>query len=952
VGIPDPRKPWVAVFQRLDGTAPDGTMVQTIADLFRRGAFGSTSLADYWDAQSLGQIDVGASVVIGWQSSAWDIKTYPGRDSKVDRGQLISHAKRLVPNMPAFRGIIAIYNFQCDGGNQNQDVAWGLSAYGSTPSWARDDWRRCDECFGVLRPAQQGLPCAGGTTHRLGPRRLMTITATDVPKVRRLDECGRCGTLYAADLTAKPTECAAGGKHVSAGAVSVLAGWTDPPADREWSLCPRCRTVVPDWAGTPCSGSASGHEHPSPASIHFPMSDIQRADLSARGFLAHEMGHAYGFGHGRGIEPRAIDLANDCWPSGYGDRFDIMSYGRVHFYEPQPGDPDAGLGRAGPGIAITHLLRSGLLPESELRVANPPTSSPFETLTIRPVTDRGSLGSPGVRFGAYVVQYLRKADWDQDIATGGGGSEPGTVIVRYVPGSDKEVPTTVPAINGESNLGVGDYFLSRRGMGNFSISVDEIEPQGAWARVSFSALGQGPGWRPFGRWLVIPYRASDSTATFDRGELKETLAFAERFWRDMAGPRFATAGGYALSPDAKEDGNGSFLLANTRAEHAARPAADRVAAVVDTALSLPNPVEARQTMPMDWRWFTGLILVGGDGPSAGYLGQLQLDSGVLPAEISCETSDRPRRLSPLIYDVIELGLKTFNPNQLAVEVGRALGFTDVDHPYSLMGKGDGTFLPSAPIVTAAPDPWPIGPSLSTGELNERGWLDDHQTVVVQPPAGGKTSQPKIGDVTLSPVFTASGGRQGIVRAEIGRYELELRSPSGWDHHLRGPVVVAYEAGADPQPLHLGDELTWGSSVPELSGGGRVQVTALSDTAATLAYYAIAKPIIVAGGGHLAGGGTILIGPDGKIHKIPPGDPAPLLQVIQGLNRVQRVVGALLAGIGLAFGSYGVWLLATGDSPGRSEIGLLFLVAAAIAAAILAGVAAGNRNDGEGPRAAA
>jgi hypothetical protein len=130
-----------------------------------------------------------------------------------------------------------------------------------------------------------------------------------------------------------------------------------------------------------------------------------------------------------------------------------------------------------------------------------------------------------------------------------------------------------------------------------------------------------------------------------------------------------------------------------------------------------------------------------------------------------------------------------------------------------------------------------------------------------------------GSITLSPLYDENAGRQGVVRAELAAYSFELRATSGWDRGISGPVVLAYDGRPrQPQLLYQGDEVTWGSSIPQLSGGGRVTVTSLSNSSAMLAYWAVGKPLIVAGGGHLTAGGTILIGPDGSITHIPPGDP--------------------------------------------------------------------------------
>jgi hypothetical protein len=160
----------------------------------------------------------------------------------------------------------------------------------------------------------------------------------------------------------------------------------------------------------------------------------------------------------------------------------------------------------------------------------------------------------------------------------------------------------------------------------------------------------------------------------------------------------------------------------------------------------------------------------------------------------------------------------------------------------------------------------MGPSVTTAKLKERGWLAD--AAIFRPPANLSTAA---GGLTLSPVYRERQARSGIVRAEIGPYALELRVPSGWDRKIGKPIVLA-TGPAGEQVLKAGDSVSWGGDMPELTGGGAIEITAITNDYATIGWHVRRKAVFVAGGGKLLGGGTILLGTDGRIHRIPPGDP--------------------------------------------------------------------------------
>jgi hypothetical protein len=890
MAISDPKKPWVVVFQFLGGTSPGAAPRHIVQQLFTVGEFGNQSLADFWQRQTLGNVSIAGSTLLPWRPSGWTIRNHPGRTAGVSRQQLVDRAKRLVPNMGRYRGVLAVYNYPCNGGQQGADVSWGLNGYGSTPQWADASWRRCNTCQRLFKQGLAQKPCAAPATpgggHTLGgpnpllPYHYMSITSSAVPGTRMVSLCGKCGTLFAQDEAAQPgvTECPAGGSHSASARVRVLAGWVDPPADRTWSICKWCRSVLPDDTKDGCPGHQDGHEHIGQAAVHFPYVQIDMKTLSPRDFVGHEMGHTYGFPHGRGIAPRTEHTKDDNSPGAYGDPFDIMSYGDCDFYQPAPGDPDFSIGSAGPGVALPHLLAGGILSRTQMLKPNPTPATPFVYAELHPPTLPGAGGRPGAIFDNYLVEFRDKHGFDRSLRSADG--ELGAVLVRYLIPGGSRTPNLVPSMRGEPFLGEEDYFEPRLGMGNISIRVEKIDPSSRKTLVRFSRLAQTDTARTFKRWLVIPYRASDSTASFAHGKTADLVAAVEQYWRDMAGPAYWTAGAYVLSADSDPNGNGPFVVPWTISQLKQLGLGARVKRVIFAALSLPNPENKDETLAMDWRWFTGIILLSCDSNGQGYGGSMTLDAGVSP---------QGTRIGQLPFDVIEVPYPT-TQSILARTVGHALGLGRTDNPYSGMADDGKALVYSAPQNNSpfGKSDWgPMGPSLSSGELRDRGWLPDSAVKVVSPSSGG-SSLTTLGTVTLSPLFRENVGRPGVIRAEIGRYAFELRTPSGWDRGINAPIVLAY--GTDPVPLPLGngDGVAWGGNISALTGGGLIQVTSLTNDEATLTYSITTKPVIEAGGGSIRDGGTILIGANGHIYRLPIGDPYEK-QARRLIERLQQLI---------------------------------------------------------------
>jgi hypothetical protein len=112
-----------------------------------------------------------------------------------------------------------------------------------------------------------------------------------------------------------------------------------------------------------------------------------------------------------------------------------------------------------------------------------------------------------------------------------------------------------------------------------------------------------------------------------------------------------------------------------------------------------------------------------------------------------------------------------------------------------------------------------------------------------------------------------------------------------------PAVVLARSITDqtPKPKFAGETISWGGELRAIHGGGDIEVTSLSSAGAMLRYSIVEKRVIEAGGGSLIGGGTILVTPDGRIIRIPPGDPLE--------RQIGRELGGIAAVVQRIRGSY-------------------------------------------------
>ncbi len=928
MSINEPHGRWVVVPQYLKGTDPtQSSFRQDVTQLFQRGQFGGFTVADFFAVQSLGAIDATNITVLPWAETAFDIYNHPGQQAGVDRRVLADNAKGLVTDGQPFRGVLAVYNYVCSMNNVDADVVWSLGGFGSVPAWASAWLHQCRRCQAMVTEWTTATICAAGPGGHdptgSWSRTYMSVTDPKVPMIRRVALCARCDVLFADDRAADPTvpdECPAGGQHQPARDVLVLSGWADPPGEMTWTVCKRCRGVVANGSMS-CPADPGGHTPEKQSNVHFPFLEFNYQDAPPRAWLIHEMSHGYGyqqlpgFVHGRGLGARTGDLADDCWPGAYGDRSDVMSYANV-----DPATPRAGQGQDfgvfGPGWSITQLVRGEVLDP-----AQPPfqpqlsPATPSVVATLRPALGAAGAGHLGARFGDHLVEYRQKKDWDAglsvgshlDPATGRQTPDPGVLLVRHVPQDPNRLPNLVPTVRANAFLGSSDRLESRVGIDNVAVEIVGFAADGSAVDVRFSSLPAAtqaedsgtitvpPDARASQRWLVIPYAASDSTATFSRDNASAILAAAEQFWTEMADEKFFVAGGDVLWPDKGPDDSPFRLHGYTVVDKPALPpdpkghkkvgtamqadvaslqqlsSATRAAVVIDQVLRTPNATAPQRVLPIDLRWYTGLVLLSLDGLGDGLIASLTLPSGIVPHTQDCNSDDAPDLLGPLPFDVIELPVSTLSQARLAREIGHSIGFADGADTYSLTGPDAAAqrFLPGP--STFGDSSWgQTGPSVSTGELKRRGWLWPWST---WSPDLAEQSQ-AAGSVTIYPF--GRPGHDNPVRAEIGPFAFELRT-GRWDSGLGGPVVLAYDFAAAgdelPLPLHPGDPaITWGGPIPQLSGGGSVAVSELDADHATLVYSIIERPIFQAGGGSLHGGGTVLIGADGSVHRIPPGDP--------------------------------------------------------------------------------
>ena len=400
------------------------------------------------------------------------------------------------------------------------------------------------------------------------------------------------------------------------------------------------------------------------------------------------------------------------------------------------------------------------------------------------------------------------------------------------------------------------------------------------------------------RWLVLPCRYEGTAAPAGRAghaTLSELLSDVEAFWSDTArGHHYFTAGS-VITPygDTKPPFEGGrardawIALPYDAATDRARPAQERVRQAVHAALRLRNPTNTKIRAPLylDWRSFTGIIVLrSAPDIGDGYLGELELPTGnTLADPIDCPVETRVGDAAgERMFQVIELASSQLTQAGVAVAVGESLGLErPPDDPFTLMSARADARRYVDPRVG------PSGPAVDTSALRQLGWLEDSEIHRMSPPAGATTSGGRVHLVAVS------NRGNGAVCAEGGPYRFECRVPTGADVGLPGPLVLARETanGAAPRVLRAGDQLSWSSGALGLADSGHARVVSLTTDGAVLDYASGVSGPVQAGGGRLYGGATVLVGPDGTILPIPPGDPLER-QATQAIDQLQRVADAI------------------------------------------------------------
>jgi hypothetical protein len=907
MSIPDPTGPWAVVLMSIEGSSPPADVPARMQQLFRRSDPGiDPTLADFWHDVTQGTVDISTSDVFGWYDSGFTmigtpgLTPYPGVAGSFQRPAPVDHARTVLQqNNPGldlshYRSILAVYNFGCDGGNSGRDVVWG-TAIGDTLSWAESGWRRCQKCSCLVITAGASSPCSEGGTHDVPPSEPVRFAPTNsgtLSSTSGYTTCGKCGRMFASSTTAG---CPAGGAHASDGsAYYLLTGWAGGIGDGGWTRCRACGSIVQgDGTGLTCLATTTLHDLDTDKGhdFNFPMRDFTY-ELQ---FLGHEMGHAFGFIHSRSSQPDTTDFADDGFPGAYGDRFDIMSAKSCDSFTPAlPASDRPGL--TGPALSAHHLLTQDLLPQSSIHRV--PFSTAQNWALLRPVDSPSAAGSAVVQVGNFIAELRMLTgpngapSWDRALDFGGAGA---AVVIHDVadPG-----PVRLESTRGLPYLLQGDMFEARvlveAGAGPVTarITVNSIDPVARQAALSIN-LSPYPA-NTWQRWLVLPCQYLHNVDPAIPLPILRSIMTdgVESYFSDMSSGLARIAGSYTLSALGNR-GDKWFAVEEL---HPPTSAADRAQSAITQILAAQVPsVDGKTNLPflLDWRWFTGIIVINDVAAGNGYLGRTLLPTGNTPTVAGM--TGLGNAAGTQMFDLVEIGGDHIDVATIAQAIGESLGLPQTTgDPYHLMSSVADRidYTSSAPVggVTAA-HTGPAGPALSSDNLAALGWLGGRDYVATSPTAGGVTSD----SVRLAPLGQAGVLRAGYLRAVIGPWTFECRINQNWDAALPLPVqVIAMADGLAPRLLRAGDSVGWVGHIPvnsavessliKLLGGGTVTVakentdtvgwpsSPIIAAGATLRYSEETARPYIAGGGVLRGGGTLLFTLDGRVLHLPPGDP--------------------------------------------------------------------------------
>ena len=423
-------------------------------------------------------------------------------------------------------------------------------------------------------------------------------------------------------------------------------------------------------------------------------------------WMCHEMGHAYGLIHGRSSQPDSTDLSDDASPGAYGDPYDIMSAMHCAHFNNDQGYV------AGPALA-THQL----MPMTAVPIQKFEPSKGFDSILIR-TPDASGTAPILAQMGNLVAELRMHTDprglpgWDRALDFG-----PTARAAVLVHNTEPFAPTLMMSTKGNPYLLEGDRFLSREGEGQIAIEVSDIDEQNRTARLTVwnqTTLATGA----LQRWLVIPCTYNgDPTAGATQGELDALLQDVEGYWSNVSGGGANIGGHYVLQP--ARPGILRYVVPMSPADALAQTPSQRVQRIMEVVQRDLSPLKSG-TFPflplprwLDWRWFTGIIVINDLPTSGGFIGTLRLPSGNLPKSATTTEGFNAVQQEPigdgfglLNFAVIEAGIDRATAASLNIAVGASLDLqATAGDPYHLMNGDAGT------LRAATGDQWtPNGPS--------------------------------------------------------------------------------------------------------------------------------------------------------------------------------------------------------------------------------------------------
>lgn len=187
---------------------------------------------------------------------------------------------------------------------------------------------------------------------------------------------------------------------------------------------------------------------------------LMTPDSSNSTFLAHEVGHGFGFEHSWDDTTRKTDTWSS--PGEYWDLWDVMSAMNVHRFN------TGTIGVAGPGLNAPYMNRNSFIPAHRRVQLNPTTTAQSYRNNLADLAHPEANGPLYLRVGAnnndhYTVEYRVKGGFDQAIPRN-------TVLIHRV-------------VNGRS------YLITAGGVERLGGSTTSFFIDGKWVYVTVNSLG-------------------------------------------------------------------------------------------------------------------------------------------------------------------------------------------------------------------------------------------------------------------------------------------------------------------------------------------------------------------------------------------------------------------------------------------------------------------------------